>query len=77
MTRSEGLRMTISEGLRMTRGEALSESQQGEQKEKCKWLRLLETKDQEESRESLIGEATELMKNLRLNSGKGEMSFDI
>ena len=28
------------------------------------WLKLVETKDQEKSRESLIGEATELMKIL-------------
>ena len=33
-----------------------------ESKESIYWLKLVETKDQEKSRESLIGEATELMK---------------
>ena len=33
-----------------------------ESKESVYWLKLLEAKDQEKSRESLIGEATELMK---------------
>ena len=33
-----------------------------ESKESIYWLKLVETKDQEKSRESLIGEATELTK---------------
>jgi len=33
-----------------------------ESKESIYWLKLVETKDQEKSREALIGEATELMK---------------
>jgi len=33
-----------------------------EAKESIYWLKLIETKDQEKSRESLIGEATELMR---------------
>jgi len=33
-----------------------------ESKESIYWLKLIETKDQEKSREGLIGEATELMK---------------
>ena len=33
-----------------------------ESKESIYWLKLVETKDQEKNRESLIGEATELMK---------------
>jgi four helix bundle protein len=33
-----------------------------ESKESIYWLKLVETKDQERSREALIGEATELMK---------------